>query len=118
MKENKYRNEAETFLTNCTNYLKRSAPEEIGDNLFYWENSGLKNHNYLMRTNQLTNETNLIFDPNLLSTDGSTSIAFSVFSESGHILAYAVSQKGSDWREIRFLNTITGNFRTFFKVFF
>lgn len=44
------------------------------------------------------NEKGKVFlDPNKLSSDGTTSINNQSWSDDGSIMAYGISEKGSDW---------------------
>src|SRR5690606_24297585 len=44
-------------------------------------------------------------DPNTFSKDGTTSLADISFTEDGSLVAYAISEGGSDWRKVIVLNT-------------
>ncbi|MFP3374105.1 hypothetical protein, partial [Pseudomonas sp. SIMBA_068] len=46
-------------------------------------------------------------DPNKFSDDGTTSMSGLSFSKDGSLLAYQVSEGGSDWRKIIVINTTT-----------
>ena len=42
----------------------------------------------------------VFFDPNKLSSDGTTALKNLAFSKDGKYMAYSVSGSGSDWEEI------------------
>jgi len=42
-------------------------------------------------------------DPNTWSEDGTTSLSHTSWTEDGTLLAYGVSEKGSDWKTIKVL---------------
>ena len=47
----------------------------------------------------------MFLDPNSLSDDGTVALADLSFSEDGRYLAYAAAASGSDWVEIRVMDT-------------
>ncbi len=49
----------------------------------------------------LESEGKVFQDPNLLSDDGTTAISGRSFTEDGTIMAYSVSEKGSDWNTVK-----------------
>lgn len=56
----------------------------------------------------IDDEPKIFFDPNTLSDDGTITLSYGVFSRDGSIYAYALSENGSDWVTINFMNTKTG----------
>jgi prolyl oligopeptidase len=52
--------------------------------------------------NNLTEEGEVLLDPNTLSNDGTISLSTLVFSKDATLLAYGLSNAGSDWIEIHF----------------
>lgn len=55
-------------------------------------------------------------DPNLLSDDGTVALSGTAFTEDGSVLAYGLSESGSDWLQIKFRDTETGVYRQFLYV--
>lgn len=55
----------------------------------------------------LESESEVFFDPNLLSKDGTVALVMSEFSEDGSLFAYALSASGSDWMSIHIRDTET-----------
>lgn len=47
-------------------------------------------------------------DPNKLSADGTIALQGKSFSEDGNLLAYGLSESGSDWIKIKFRDVRTG----------
>ena len=72
---------------------------EEGDYNYFYKNSGLQNQSILYRSKDNQNPE-IFLDPNTFSEDGTTSLAGISFSENGELLAYSISEGGSDWRKI------------------
>ncbi len=49
----------------------------------------------------LTRQMTFSQDPNTLSADGTTAMQYVSFSEDGRLLAYGLSEKGSDWATLK-----------------
>ncbi len=82
------------------NYEKFSAPFKEGDYIYYYKNSGLQNQSVLYRQKKSGGEPEVFMDPNKFSSDGTTSLSGVSFSKDGSLLAYRVSQGGSDWQKM------------------
>jgi prolyl oligopeptidase len=94
-----FRSDLKKRLEYLWNYEKISAPFKEGEFTYFYKNNGLQNQYVIYR--QKENETPEIFlDPNQFSDDGTTSLGALSFSESGNIVAYSISEGGSDWRKI------------------
>lgn len=55
----------------------------------------------------LDGNSKVFLDPNLFSPDGTVALSGSAFSQNGDVLAYGLSESGSDWLEIKFRSTET-----------
>lgn len=88
------------------NYEKISAPSKRGNYTYYYKNNGLQNQSVLYRKDKNGKEE-VFLDPNTFSADGSTSLASMSFTEDGSLMAYAVSEAGSDWNKITILDAVT-----------
>lgn len=86
-------------LTEIWNYEKVGAPFIEGDYTYFYRNDGLQNQ-YVLWRQKGDQEPEVFLDPNTFSEDGTTSLASVSFSEDGSIVAYAISEGGSDWRKI------------------
>lgn len=106
-------------LTELWDYEKYSCTSIHGDFFYYYYNSGLQNHRFffqsinakktkifkisvLYQQKSLDEKGTVFLDPNTLSEDGTTAISQTAWTEDGKILAYGVSEKGSDWTTIKF----------------
>ncbi len=98
-----YRDQLKKQLTEKWNYEKISAPFVEGDFTYYFKNDGLQNQSVLYRKDKSGKEE-IFLDPNTFSKDGTTSLADVSFTEDGSLVAYAISEGGSDWRKIIVLN--------------
>ncbi|MBE9170364.1 S9 family peptidase [Pleurocapsales cyanobacterium LEGE 06147] len=88
-------------LTELWNYEKFGVPFKRGDRYFYFKNDGLQNQSVLYTLNSLDDEPKELFDPNLLSADGTVALSSLAISDDGTLMAYGLSTAGSDWSEYR-----------------
>ncbi|GAA4935885.1 prolyl oligopeptidase family serine peptidase [Algibacter agarivorans] len=93
-------------LTNLWNYEKVGAPFVEGDYTYFSKNDGLQNQNVYYRKKG-DGEAEIFIDPNTFSEDGTVSLGGMSFSKNGKIVAYSISEGGSDWRKILVMNTET-----------
>lgn len=102
-----YRQKLVDRITELWNYEKFSAPFEEGDYTYWYKNDGLQNQSVLYRKKGENGETEVFLDPNGFSEDGTTSLAGISFTKDGSLVAYQVSEAGSDWRKVIIMNAIT-----------
>ena len=101
-----YRNDLKARMTNLWNYEKTTAPFKEGSYTYFYKNNGLQNQSVLYRKDAKGVET-VFLDPNTFSKDGTTSLDNVSFSSDGSLVAYSISEAGSDWRKVIFLNAVT-----------
>jgi len=101
-----YREAIKNRLTELWNYEKFSAPYKRGDYTYYYKNDGLQNQ-YVMYRQADGGEDEVFLNPNEFSADGTTSLAGISFSKDGSLLAYQISEGGSDWRKVIIMNAVT-----------
>ena len=101
-----YRDTLKQRLEKLMNYEKISAPFTEGDYTYFYKNDGLQNQYVLYRSKD-GGEAEIFLDPNTFSEDGTTSMSGLSFSEDGSLLAYQISEGGSDWRKIIVIDTET-----------
>ncbi|WP_245395459.1 prolyl oligopeptidase family serine peptidase [Anthocerotibacter panamensis] len=90
----------QTRLIQLWNYPRYSVPVKEGNRYFFFKNDGLQNQYVLYTQRHLEEEPQVVLDPNLLSPDGTVSMVSRSFSKDGRLLAYGLSQSGSDCQEI------------------
>ena len=101
-----FREELKDRLKKLWDYEKISAPFKEGNYTYYFKNSGLQNQRVLYRSSE-SSDLEVFLDPNAFSNDGTTSLAGLSFSKDGGMLAYSISESGSDWRKIITISTET-----------
>lgn len=98
-------------LTQLVNYEKFGIPFEANGQLFYSHNSGLQNYSVLMQRSANTPHSkaddHVALDPNLLSSDGHLAVVGYVVSHHAKLLAYGISDSGSDWTDWHFRDLVT-----------
>ncbi len=100
-----YRAGLKTRITQLLNYPRLGQPELKSHWLLFSGNTGLQNQSVIFLQDGLNGEAQVLLDPNTLSADGTTRVGALVFDRHGDRIAYTVSQAGSDWQEIRVLDT-------------
>ncbi|MFS1489402.1 prolyl oligopeptidase family serine peptidase [Vibrio splendidus] len=101
-----YRAELRERLAKAQDYKKSSQPFLRGDYTYFYENDGLQNHSILYRQKEGQQEE-VFLDPNTFSEDGTTSLGSVSFSKDYSLVAYSISEGGSDWRKIFVIDTET-----------
>ncbi|NET46685.1 prolyl oligopeptidase family protein [Okeania sp. SIO2B3] len=95
-------------LTKIWDYEKYSVPFKEGDRYFYYKNDGLQNQSILYTLPTLDAEPKVLIDPNKFSEDGTVALSGIAISKDGKLIAYGISNSGSDWQEWRIKNIETG----------
>ncbi|SOS75938.1 Prolyl endopeptidase [Tenacibaculum piscium] len=101
-----YREQLKNRLSELWNYEKLGTPFKEGDYTYFYKNDGLQNQAVLYRKDSEGKEE-IFLNPNTFSEDGTTSLGSVSFTKDGSIVAYSISEGGSDWRKIIVLNTKT-----------
>ena len=99
-----YRDAIRDRLTALFDYPKEGVPFKKGDYYYMFRNDGLQNQSVLYCQKGLDGEPVVFLDPNKLSEDGTVALSGITFSDDNKLAAYAVSQSGSDWVEIRVMD--------------
>ena len=102
-----FRGELKERLSNLWNYEKVGAPFIEGEYTYFSKNDGLQNQNVYYRKKG-EEEAEVFLDPNTFSKDGTISLGGGLsFSKDSNMLAYSISEGGSDWRKIIVVNPET-----------
>ena len=103
-----FRKKLERRIKKLNDYEKIGAPFKEGDYEYFYKNSGLQNHSVVYRTRIGEDENPEVFiDPNTFSKDGTVALRGLSFTKDGSLLAYMITDGGSDWRKIIVMNTKT-----------
>ncbi len=89
-------------------YPRVGIPVREGGRYFYARNSGLQRQAPIYMRTSLAAPAVLVIDPNVLSPDGSISLAQWSPSPDGKLLAYGLAEGGADWRTIRIRDIDSG----------
>lgn len=84
-----------------------SVPSKKGEYYYFQYNSGEMNQACLYRARELDGLKELLLDPNQYADDGTASINTVSINIEKDILAYSISQKGSDWQIIKLIDMKT-----------
>lgn len=101
-----FRETIRTQLKEIWNYEKVSAPFIEGDYTYFYKNNGLQAQSVLYRTDK-NGKTEVFLDPNTFSKDGTTSLSGISFNKKGNMVAYSISEGGSDWNKIIIMDVIS-----------
>lgn len=101
-----FREQIRKQLNDIWNYEKISSPFKEGDYTYFYKNDGLQAQSVLYRTDK-NGKTEVFLDPNKFSDKGTTSLAGISFNKKGNLVAYKISEGGSDWNKIIILDAKT-----------
>ncbi len=93
-------------LSDLWDYEKVGAPFKEGEMTYFYKNDGLQDQYVLYQENP-AGEISVFLDPNTFAADGTTSLGNVSFSKNGKIVAYAISEGGSDWRKVIVMDVLT-----------
>ncbi len=85
-------------LTELWDFERYELPLQEGGRIFFRKNDGLQNQSVLYVAEGVEGTPRVLLDPNTLSSDGTVALMQVVPSPDGELLAYALSDGGSDWR--------------------
>jgi prolyl oligopeptidase len=84
-------------LKEIWNFERWGAPEKHGAGWFFTHNDGLQNQSVLFMTTDPEAPAQVMLDPNALSADGTVAFKGAGYSDDGKLMAYGLSEAGSDW---------------------
>ena len=102
------RSEIRARLAELWDYPRAGAPWRRGERWFQLRNTGLQDQDVLWAATAPDATGTPLLDPNALSADGTTAVSATAVSESGELVAYAISDAGSDWRTWAVRRVATG----------
>lgn len=86
------------------NYEKVSSPRKVGENYFFYKNSGLQNQSVIYIKNGLDADEEVFIDPNALAEDGTITVSLSGASDDDKYMVISQSEAGSDWTQLRVID--------------
>ena len=87
-------------LTELYNYPRVGVPVARSGRYFFARNSGLQNQPVLFVQDGLDGEPRVLIDPNALSADGTIALTVTKVNDTATLIAYGLSQRGSDRQRI------------------
>ncbi|MDZ4830381.1 MAG: prolyl oligopeptidase family serine peptidase [Phycisphaerae bacterium] len=95
-------------LERLWNYERFGLPERTGGRYIYSRNDGLQNQSVIFVSDTPRTTGRVLIDPNSMSKDGTVALGGLFPDDQGKLLAYAVSEAGSDWSTIKVRDIATG----------
>ena len=95
-------------LTELWNYERYDIPVKRGGRYFYLRNDGLQNQSVLYVADALDAQPRVLLDPNAFSKDATIALGEFEPSPDGRLLAYSLSDGGTDWRSWHVRDVATG----------
>ena len=95
-------------LKEIWNFERWGAPEKHGAEWFYSHNDGLQNQSVLFTTTNPEQTARILLDPNGLAKDGTIALRAAGYSNNGRLMAYGLSEAGSDWETWRVRDVASG----------
>ena len=102
-----FRSKVKEEMTKMWNYENYSAPFQEGPFTFFYKNDGLQNQSVLYWQKAKNEKAEVFLDPNLFSSNGTSSLGAVAFSKHQKYCAYSVHEAGSDWEDIYILEMAT-----------
>lgn len=89
-------------MTELWNYPRTSVPRRLTNSVvFYQRNSGLQRQGVVVARSSAQTPAKVIIDPNRMWPDGATALAQFEPAPDGRHVAYAASEGGADWQDVR-----------------
>jgi prolyl oligopeptidase len=95
-------------LTELWNHERYEVPVKRGGRYFFLRNDGLQNQSVLYVADSLEAPPRVVLDPNKFSADATIALGEFVPSPDGRLVAYSLSDGGTDWRIWRVRDVATG----------
>jgi prolyl oligopeptidase len=95
-------------LTQLWTYERYDVPLKRGTRYFYLHNDGRQNQSVLQVADSLESPGRVLFDPNTAREDATIAVSDFTPDVQGNVVAYAVSDGGTDWEVWRFKRVADG----------
>jgi prolyl oligopeptidase len=95
-------------LTALWNYERFGVPTQQGGRYFFLHNDGKQNQSVLFVSDSVDSPGRPLFDPNVARDDATVALSDYKPSRQGDLLAYALSDGGTDWQTWRFRRVADG----------
>ena len=102
-----FRKEIRSRLEKIMNFERFTSPTNEGGYTYFRRNDGLQNQ-YVVYRQKGDSPPEIFLDPNTFSADGTTSLDVMEFSDDGSLVAFSISEGGSDWRKVIVKDAISG----------
>ncbi|MBL8838417.1 MAG: S9 family peptidase [Alphaproteobacteria bacterium] len=96
------------WLTRVWDYPKLGVPERHGRRWFHWFNDGLSPQWSYAVQDSLDGARRTLIDPNALSADGTVALSGAFPTRDGRLVAYLLSEAGSDRQILRVRDVASG----------
>ena len=106
--KSKFKNSIAKDLKNIWGGESIGMPYEVNGKTFYYFNDGSWQQSKLMVRDCEECEARVLLDPNAFSEDGTISLGGTSVSNNALLLAYSISDGGSDWRSWKVLDISSG----------
>ena len=106
--KNKFKKAISKDLNDTWETESISIPYKVNEKTFYYFNDGTWQQSKLMIKDCEDCEARVLLDPNTLSPDGTVSLGGTSVSNDASLLAYSISDGGSDWRIWKVVDIQTG----------
>jgi prolyl oligopeptidase len=108
--KNKFKKAISNDLSDTWETESISIPYKEKEKTFYYFNDGTWQQSKLMIKDCGDCEARVLLDPNTLSSDGTVSLGGTSVSNDASLLAYSISDGGSDWRIWKVIDIETGEY--------
>ena len=89
-------------LTELWNYERFGVPVKEGGHYFFLHNDGTQNQSVLFVADKVDAPGRVLFDPNTVRADATVALSEYTPSPKGELVAYALSDGGTDWQSWKF----------------
>ena len=108
LKKNKYKKNISNYLETIWENESISIPFKINDKTFYYFNDGTFQQSKLMIRDCEDCQERVLIDPSTFSEDGTISLGGTSVNNDATLMAFSISDGGSDWRTWKVMNIETG----------